>query len=209
MIAIDKTYILHYEPLVERKKYLDSVLPAISNNYEYIITSSDTDDNIYKNIDNYYKFDASILNRPITKNELSISITHLNVYQDILKNNYKLCLILEDDAILTEEAPVCLCKILNEDISHFDFIFLSTCCNIAFPKISDDYIQPCYASKCMCGYLVNNRKLEEVIGMSKPLSTNIDNHLNIIKDTLNLNFGSCEPPIIIQGSETKYRSNLR
>lgn len=208
-MMLDKTYIVHYEPLHDRKKYLDEVLPKISDNFEFITSSNATDIKISENINEHYKFNPNILNRVLPINELSVSVSHLKIYEDIVKNNYKLCLILEDDAILSENFSIIMTEILNENISHFDFIFLSTCCNIVIDKQNDNHIQSSDTSKCVSGYLVNGKKLMDVLSISKPISTNIDNHLNIIKETLGLNFGSCEPPIIIQGSETIYKSNLR
>lgn len=208
-MKIDKTYVVHYEPLTDRREYLEKVLSDITDNFEFIVSSKNTDGEISNNINEYYKYNPNILNRVIPVNELSVSISHLKIYEDILNKGHELCLVLEDDAIITENFNLVLNEILKEDITHFDFIFLSTCCGIVFEKQNDGHIQPCKASKCVSGYLINRKKIKYVLKASKPLSTNIDNHLNIIKEPLGLNFGSCEPPIIIQGSETKYKSNLR
>lgn len=208
-MKIDKTYIVHYEPLIERKKYLDDVLPKISENFEYIISNKETDNKVKNKLNEVYLYDKNILSRSLPINELSVSLAHLQIYEDIVLNNYNLCLILEDDAIIGENFNVTINEILQEGIDSFDFIFLSTCCDIVIEKQNEKHIQPSNISKCVSGYLVNNKKLKNVLEHSKPISTNIDNHLNIIKEPLNLSFGSCEPPIIIQGSETNYKSNLR
>lgn len=208
-MKIDKTYIVHYEPLIERKNYLDKVLPKISENFEYIISNEETDNKIKDMIDEVYVYNTNVLSRPLPINELSVSLSHLEIYKDIVLNDYNLCLILEDDAIINENFNLIINEVLQEDLESFDFIFLSTCCGIVVEKQNKKHIQPFNFSKCVSGYLVNNKKLKNVLEHSKPISTNIDNHLNIIKEPLNLNFGCCEPPIIIQGSETNYKSNLR
>jgi glycosyl transferase family 25 len=211
-MKIDKIYIVHYEPLVERKKYLDDILPILTkltNNYEYIISSKESDYEISKNIDRYYIFNSKHTTKPLSINEISVSISHLKIYEDIVKNNYNICLILEDDTTLTNNFVEKLTEVLKENLEELDFIFLSTCCDIVVNKQNDNYIQPFNYSKCVSGYLVTNKKLKKVLEQSKPFSTNIDNHLNIIRETIGLKFGVCEPPILIQGSETKYKSNLR
>jgi GR25 family glycosyltransferase involved in LPS biosynthesis len=208
-MKIDKTYVIHYEPLVERKQYLDAFLPSITDNFDFIVSSKETDDEMYINSKEYYNYNPTILNRILSISEISVSVSHLKIYEDILKNNYDWCLILEDDAVITENFNLIIKNILKENIADFDFIFLSTCCGIVFNKLNNGYVQSCPMSKCVSGYLVNRKKLKDVLSASKPISTNIDNHLNIIKEPLGLNFGSCEPPIITQGSETKYKSNLR
>jgi GR25 family glycosyltransferase involved in LPS biosynthesis len=206
---IDKTYIVHYEKLGERKAYLDSIIENISDNYEYIISNEETDKLLLEKIDRYYKYDPNILEREIKIGELNVSVTHLKIYEDILKNNYKMCLILEDDAVILDSYRKVMDEILNSDIEEYDFIFLSTCCGMVADRIKDSHIQDSLLSKCLTGYLINSKKVKDVIDLSIPISTNLDNHLNDIREKLNLKFGHCEPPIIIQGSETIYKSNLR
>jgi GR25 family glycosyltransferase involved in LPS biosynthesis len=207
-MKIDKTYIVHYEPLVNRRAYIDSIINNISDNFEFILSNPETDEKLRENLDYHYKHDPSVLTRVIPINELAVSVSHLRIYDDMLQNGYQLCLIIEDDAILKENFNESLTEILQEDIGHFDFIFLSTCCDIKIEKTNNLHIQNSPISKCVSGYLVNSKKLKEVIAESRPISTNIDNHLNDIKHKLGLEFGSCEPPIIIQGSETHYGSNF-
>jgi glycosyl transferase family 25 len=184
-------------------------LSGISSNYEFVVSNEKTDKAISDNLDQHYLFDKNILDRKMKLGEISVSVTHLRVYEDIIKNDYKLCLILEDDAILDQDFNDKLNRILSEQINEYDFIFLSSCCGLHVPKTNGNYIFKANTSRCACGYLVNNKKIKEVINNSIPISTTIDTHLNIIKGKLSLEYGWCEPTIITQGSENKYKSNLR
>ena len=67
-MKIDKTYIVHYEPLIERKNYLDKVLPKISENFEYIISNEETDNKIKDIIDEVYVYNTDVLSRPLPIN---------------------------------------------------------------------------------------------------------------------------------------------
>ena len=205
---IDKLFIIHYEPLIDRKKYLEPAITNLGFDYEFILMNSEKDIWIQNNIDNYYKFDPEVLNRKLNLNELSVSITHLEVYEKILRENYETCLILEDDAILNENFLEKL-NIVKDQISDFDFVFLSTCCNLRKGGDSDFKIYDSSTSRCNNGYIVKSSCLNRVLENSKKISLPIDWHLNYIKEISNLKFGWMEPPIITQGSETIYKSNLR
>jgi glycosyl transferase family 25 len=205
---IDKIYIIHFKPLNDRKKYLDTVIPSLGIDFEYVNMDFDTDNLIKDNIDNFYLFDEKILNRKLNLNELSVSVSHLNVYRKILNEHHKTCLILEDDAVLDNNFYDELNSI-KDDIKNFDFIFLSTCCGLTAKTIYGKKIFKSMTTRCTTGYIVNSNCLEKILENSKKISLPIDWHLNEIKDKSNLNFGWMEPKIITQGSETIYGSNLR
>jgi len=97
---------------------------------------------------------------------------------------------------------------MNEK-KDYDFIFLSTCCGLKKQKLGEKFLYDSELSRCVSGYIVNNKKLNEIIKLSTPISTPIDAHLNDIKNLLDLKYAWCEPPIINQGSENIYKSNLR
>jgi glycosyl transferase family 25 len=205
---IDKIYIVHFEPLTERKEYLDSILPSFNIPYEYYVSNNDTDQKILDNIDTHYKYDASILNRKLTKGEISVASSHVKIYKDILKKNYNFCLIIEDDAIFLDNFLESLENVMIESL-EFDLIFLSSCCNLRKFKNSNKFLYESDLSRCVTGYIVNSKNLHKIIEYSSPISTAIDTNYNIIKNKLGLKYAWCEPPIINQGSENKYKSNLR
>jgi hypothetical protein len=205
---IDNIYIVHYEPLKDRKEYLDSFLNKINIPFEFYLVNEKFDKNILENIDVHYKFNPTILNRKLNVGELSVSVAHIEIYKKILENDYQFCLIVEDDAVFEDNFLEVLPKIMGET-NDYDFTFLSTCCNLRKNKNGDKLLYESETSRCVSGYVVKKTKLNDVIKSSIPISTPIDTHLNVIKKELNLKYAWCEPPIIIQGSETKYKSNLR
>lgn len=208
MQFIEKIYVIHFEPLIERKKYLDGALNSFNIPYEYVINNLQTDTDIKNNIDKYYKHDTSVLKRGLELGELSVSISHLNVYRDILKKKLNYCLIIEDDAIFDELFKQKIDLIIQEK-EDFDFIFLSTCCNLNITKKSEKFLYESKTSRCTTGYIVNSVKLDNVLENSKQISLPIDTHLNYLKNIMDLKYAWCQPPIITQGSENVYKSNLR
>jgi GR25 family glycosyltransferase involved in LPS biosynthesis len=204
---VDKIYIIHYEPLIERKQYLDSVLPLLNIDYEYVLMNSKTDAEVLANLDDIYFYDEALWKK-MNLNEIGVSVFHLNVYKKILQENHKLCLILEDDAVLTNDFLDSLNK-LKSEIVDFDLVFLSTCCNLTSTPPLNKKISPSTTTRCTAGYLIYSECISKILASSKKFFLPIDWHLNYLQPICNLTFGWCEPPIITQGSETVYKSNLR
>lgn len=205
---IDKIYVVHLESLVDRKKYLDSILPNFNIPFEYYISNGETDKEILNNVDSYYKFDVSVLNRRLSDGEICVAATHIKIYNDILKNNYNYCLIIEDDAIFSENFYEKLIKIMEEK-EDYDLIFLSSCCDLHKTKTSDKFLYNSEKSRCVSGYVLNRKKLERMIELFSPISTTIDENFNFIKNKMDIKYAWCEPTVINQGSENTYKSNLR
>jgi GR25 family glycosyltransferase involved in LPS biosynthesis len=204
---IDKIFIIHYEPLYERKKYIDSIINNLKIPYEYIISNNETDLNY--NINDFYQENYSIWNRKLTIGEICVSINHFNVYQKILNNGYKNCLIIEDDAVFKDNFNIFENILSQLQNVKFDICFLSDCCNLHINEIEENnYIYEANSSRSVCGYIINIKCINKIL-KTLPFNAPIDWHLNIIKKDLNLIYYWTEPTIIGQGSEYKYESNLR
>ena len=205
---IDKIFIVHYEPLVERKSYLDSIIVNLDIPYEYLISNDESDSRITLN--NYYKFNESIFNRKLISGEIFVTINHFLIYEKILDNSYNNCLILEDDAILKDNFFEYFEKIIKElKEVKFDICFLSDCCNLHSNSIQNGkHLYQSETSRSACGYIINSNCLKKIIN-TLPFNEPIDWHLNRIRKDLNLKYYWSEPTIIGQGSENIYKSNLR
>lgn len=146
--------------------------------------------------------------RNISPQELAVSIAHLEIYRDIVRRNHKLCLILEDDAILDEKFFDNILLAINES-RQFDFTFLSSCCNLHAPRLKPGLLQDSLTSRSVCGYIVRSDNLEKVIRACEPFIDVIDWQLNHIRQELGLRYAWSEPAIVSQGSEKEYKSNLQ
>lgn len=207
-MKLDKIFVIHFEPLSDRKIYLDSILGSYNIPYEYIISNIDSDSK--SNIDDFYKVDLSIWNRELTIGEICVSINHFIVYDKISKGNYNNCLIIEDDAVFKDNFNLFIDKILIElENTDSDMCFVSDGCNLHSGFIeSNKHIYYSDTSRTVCGYIINAKCVDKVLD-SLPFSKPIDWHLNQIKEKLNLKYYWSEPTIIRQGSEGIYKSNLR
>ena len=206
-MIIEKMYIIHYRYLENRKKYLDEILNKLSIPYEFIINDKDSDDYKIKNIDKYYKYDSNVFNRRLSTPEICVTISHFDVYQKILNDDLENVMVVEDDAIFTDNFLDNLKKITDE-LNDFDICFISECCNLHIDNIDDRYVYESDMSRCTSGYILNRRNLKHIIN-TLPFQYPIDWHLNTVNDKIKLKYFWSEPCIVLQGSESIYKSNLR
>lgn len=203
-MSLDKIYIVHFEPLKERREFLTNALKKINYPYKFIINNLESDLKTYKEVDYYYKG-----NKKPSIGEYCAGISHYNIYKDIIDNDYDTCLIIEDDAVFCEDFDLILKQVLLES-KQYDFSFLSSCCNLHTEKTSEKWLYEVNSSRSVCGYIVNNSdNFKNLVFNFFPMTEVIDWYLYYIQAKFNLKYAWCEPPIITQGSETIYKSNLR
>ena len=209
MKTIDKIYIIHYNKLVDRKAYLKNEIPKLGISFEFIENSPETDEKIKSEINYWYKYREGVtVSVGMSLGEIGVSISHLYVYEDIINKGYDTCLILEDDAVLVDDFKDKLLVVLDE-INDYDFVFLSSCCNLNVEKSSEKILYEVETSRSVCGYIVQSKKLPKVLINSIPVFLPIDWYLNYIKKEMGLKYAWSQPILITQGSELKYKSNLR
>lgn len=209
MINIEKIFIIHFEDLVERKKYLDSNILLYKLSYKYISSNNQKDQQILQS-NALYKYNPNIYKRHLTKGEICVSIQHIHTYLNILQDNIRYALIIEDDAIFKDNFFDNLKMILSKLPSSFDICFVSECCNLHAAH-NDSIVPNIYSSptsRCVSGYIINSKSIPYILS-TLPFQYPIDWHLNMINKNNELNFYWSEPCIVDQGSEFKYKSNLR
>jgi GR25 family glycosyltransferase involved in LPS biosynthesis len=213
MIKIDKVFIIHYTKLEERKI---NILNQLKNNniinYEFI---DKYDREIVSNemINTYCYLDKTTLTIP----ECCVTIAHIETYKKIIENNYKFCLILEDDIILTDNFIDKLNKYLECIPNDIDLGFLVDGCgyhadNCGFYTGNITSSQIWYnipISRTVSAYLITNTACAKILTTIIPFHMPIDNQLNIEIKTHNLQSYWCEPTICTEGSTFFYRSSLR
>lgn len=131
-----KTYILHYKPLLERKKFLVSKLDSEFINYEFI-EEFDQEELSLENIKKdyicsekswlykleYLEVKGLASFRKLTNAEISLIYKHKKALELISKSKNEYELILEDDAIPVARYQKKLKKIFDYDAS-WDVLFI-------------------------------------------------------------------------------------
>jgi GR25 family glycosyltransferase involved in LPS biosynthesis len=220
---VEKIYIAHYTPLLERKKILLEELSKHSINADWIEAEPEEDD--LKN-----KYDSSLnwnvkisqLNlkekhekRILKKSEISLAFKHIKIYEDIVKNNIKSALILEDDVILDKEFIKKFNLYLHMTPKDWDFIFIGSGCNLRIEqnKIKNGvvaYLKEHPASKCTDSYIIKGPTAKKLLSTITPFTFAIDFELNYQMLKHDMKVYWWEPPIVSQGSQCgMFRSEIQ
>ncbi len=198
-----KIYIIHYEPLIERKTYLVNEFNKYSiTNYEFI-TSYDRNKIDFSIINQY--FDKKYNKNPISK---YITLAHIDLYTKISTEKDKLILILEDDAILCDDFHNKLNYYISQLPRDFECGFINNGCKL---HISSNLLKENKIwyfnqnTRTCCAYMMTKDfaiKLSNFIKPPYPIV--IDFYLIDVFKQLNANIYWAEPTIVSDGSETIY-----
>jgi len=209
-MKLDQIYISHYEKLTDRKVYFDKVISTntIFKGAQVVASNDEIDKQVLLN--NSYVDDRTVWHG-LKNSEICIAEQMFKIYRLIAKSNNDLCLILEDDFVLTENFNHYLNEFLNNLPNDFDCIFMSSCCDLK-PKhnnVVNKYFYEEETSRCTTAYLIKKETCEKILSIAN-YTAPIDWHLNFIKEKLGLKFYWTDPIIVLQGSEKDiYKSNLR
>ena len=154
--------------------------------------------------------------RRLSDTEISLVINHIKVLEDVVRNGYESVLILESDVIFEED----FIKRWNEEYidqvpKDWDVVILGSG-NSNHSKMKEGfttpltktegkriYYNPRFMVKCTEATLFTQsackRILEGIIPFHAPIDHEYDYHLSENR----LNVYMCEPPLVINGSETK------
>lgn len=146
--------------------------------------------------------------------QICITISHIEIYRKIVENNFKLCLILEDDAMLDVNFKEKLDLYLKTLPDDFDIGFLNDGCGVhANMNPNNHVIQDTiiwykvpYSRTC-CSYLITYDACKKLLESIIPFNLAIDHELNTQISKLNLMSYWAEPTIVTDGSGKIYSSS--
>lgn len=202
MNFIDKIYVVHYAPLKDRKEFMLKQFELFGIiNYEIVegIGRNSIDEDFINNFNKEH-------NTNLTAAVVAISITHVDIYRDIVKNNYKSCLILEDDAILCADFDIHFNNYMNTIPNDYDMAFINGGYRHVEHTTPDKIWYKEHTTNTCCAYIVTKKACEIIIPSILPFMGGIDQDLNPIIINHKLNVYWCEPTIVSDGSQ-KYGSS--
>ena len=208
-----KTYMIHYTPLIDRKKFFEEELAKQQVQYE-CITSHDKENLTDKDIS---KFKSSL-----NKKFISNFLKHLSAIEKISRSNNEINLIIEDDVILCDNFKEKMFKYYNELPSDFDFMFLGgepgkqwdVPSHMIQPN-KNCYKNPRFFTKTLDAYIINVKTAENVINYynqtpNNSLHIETDHWLNQYMKQHNSKVYWCYPRLVEHGSAIKFfKSSLR
>lgn len=201
-----KVFVLHYTPLVERKKHIENEMRRENMQFEFIL---DYDR------EQLTDADTSRFTDKVSLSEQSLVLKHLHALRKIVDANYEYALVLEDDINLDrgfKEKLEFYQGLLPED---WDMVFIGNGCNLHIPE--KDIIPGKFiykkghafpgATRCTDSMLISNkcaRAILEYIDSRQPeykIEYAADWLLNNVLRSLNANVYWTEPTIVTQGSQ--------
>jgi hypothetical protein len=216
---IDCVYVMHYSKLTERKLNLEKNIKEVGLDKYQIFWIEQFDRELItpELFSQNYKYNPSILPRPLTLPEIANGIAHNYIIQDIA-NNHNCSLILEDDVILkpnfTTYLENCIQK-LPQDWEIFniggDYKHEDGFANDPTPIQSDPYILTYDKCAMTCSYLLRNSGAKKISThhLFKPFSMPIDTTLCCICPDKNIQTYWCKPWLAYEGSKSSlYTTSL-
>ena len=197
--------VLHYTPLVDRKKKMIEQLNGY--NYKFIIEY----DREKLSKENLMKFDTDKLKMA----EISIFMKNIYAYNEII-NNYNYALLLEDDVILDDNFNDKFNTYIKELPTDWDMVYIGTCLNIHIDNKllkNNKHIYVGGGTRCGDGFMITKEAAKKIVNYFNSvdhIDLPIDHWLNIPIKELNLKVYWMEPNIVKQGSENNvYKSSIR
>ena len=220
-IKMIKIFTIHYKKLTERKINIINQLEKFGLQTEFV----DKFDRDILNDKNLYIFDSNKLGTKF-KASAAITLSHIYCFYNIsISNDYSYALILEDDALLSDNFLNQLNNYISQLPGDWDMVFIGDGCNLHIEKkdikpninIYKKCLYPTQwggdgATRCTDSYLVNKKcavnLCQYINTLSYKIDDNIDWWLNKVSRDNNFNVYWAEPTIVTQGTQNgKYKSS--
>lgn len=197
---IGKIFVIHYDKLVERKKYIKSFFNEnFITNYEFRnLWQRDSLTDVIKN--SYFKLNN------LNNAQICVTIEHIETYRNILENcadENKWFLILEDDAIFCDNFVNNLNFYMNcvpEDAEYLDI-------NDYSKLNSESLWSPQNATRTTCSYLIKKQTCKKILSTIVPFNHAIDHELNTQFRIHNIKNYWSNNSLIHHGSGSTYKSS--
>jgi len=212
---VDVIYIIHYTKLTERREHLEKIISesGLDRKFQIIwVTEFDREILTQEIIQENYKYDPNILQRPMTLAEIANGMAHNWVIRKIASEN-KLALILEDDIVFKPNflgnIETCL-KNVPEDWEaitlggHYDD-GTGYYSNDTDP-VDDSFqlVVPRKICTTVSCWLLTSKLAERIVRhpLFHPLKTPIDENLCYILPDVGAKIYWCKPWLAYEGSKT-------
>ena len=221
---INNIYIMHYTKLHERKKIMKNQLTSVLLNNITWIESFDRENLNSKQLNECYKYDSSIVPRPLTIGEKANHIAH-NFILEKIRDNDELSIVFEDDTIFKDDFIHHLYYVLHNLPNDFDLICLGgpteknvfpchsldKCTKIHFMSDEIDLFRPATPAPCtMSSMLVTNKGAEKLLSSQKmyPFSSPIDHSVWLASMEKDIKMYWVQPWITFESSKSDYYQNI-
>jgi|TARA_A100001201_G_scaffold59330_1_gene56803 GR25 family glycosyltransferase involved in LPS biosynthesis len=234
-INTEKIFVIHYTKLKDRKESMDSQLPKLEVEFQYMdkYDKEELNDEV---LSKYYNNDQESHNkkvrplwdvnvhsyRHLNEAELSCTIKHLEAIGEVSKQCTNHGLIFEDDALLSDNFSEVFNDLIEKTPKDWDVILMGEGCGDWFIQHKLQGKTPAYidnekgifkashpATNCAEAYLIKSKAAKKVYDSSVPFDLVSDWEIAYQFYKFDLNVYWWVPPIVNQGSKNgKYSSTL-
>ena len=207
-----KTYVLHYTPLIERRKHIENEMKRENIPFEFVFQYDR---------ENLTDAEHALFSGDISNSEKSLVMKHIITLYNIIRENHPYALVLEDDVILDRDFNEKLAYYISLLPPDWDMIFIGNGCNLHIPqneqqpgvfiyKKSTSYPG---ATRCTDSILISQKCARAIFNyLQMPgykITQAIDWLYNEVLHALNMNVYWTEPTIVSQGSESNmFKSSI-
>lgn len=146
---------------------------------------------------NYYRENGC---EPITDGQISCAVNHLNLYQYILDNDISNCLILEDDAVITEDHEY-IEKCLSSVPSNWKLLYLGYInYHPIYPNYSDSLVKfsanNYIVLDCTFGFAITKELASRLYEANKTINNTADGSIQRLIREQNIDVYAATPKIV-------------
>uniref|UniRef100_A0A6C0HXH0 Glycosyl transferase family 25 domain-containing protein n=1 Tax=viral metagenome TaxID=1070528 RepID=A0A6C0HXH0_9ZZZZ len=203
-----KIFVIHYKKLINRKIFIISQFEKYNiSDYEFIDIDRDE----------LYNYNISMFQQNYDNSQIAILLSHFYAYKQI-NDKYDNGLILEDDAVLSDNFTDILNKYIIQLPKDYDMLFIGNGCNLHIENhklISNQNIyEKCLyptswggdgASRCVDSYIISkkcaNKLCEYINNLEDKIKLPIDWWINVAARDNNFKVYWAEPTIVTQGTQ--------
>ena len=203
MLNIDKIYICHWSKLSNRKEKLIEHLSTLGiSDYEWVEVYDKDNWNLIEIVKQYTKiFEADENGRLHKISEISLLLKHCWILKDAYKK-YKSVLVLEDDAILTNDFINRFNNYKSQLPEDWDLAWVGTCCGLHAGIVNNQNVYRMNGSRCTHSFIISQKCIEKVVDSIEEFAKYpSDFFYNKLINKFNLNNWWFEPSLAIQNSE--------
>ena len=128
--------------------------------------------------------------------ELSLLLKHCDIWLDMKKNNIQNALILEDDALLSDNFVTLFNEYTKDINKDYDIVWVGSCCDLHANGASN--LIRTNSSRCTHGYMLNLKVVDVLLENVKYNNYPVDFYFNYIINKFNVNNYWMEPDLISQ-----------
>ena len=182
MIEDFKIYIVNLKHDIERKKnIINEIEKQNIKNYEIIeavagneLNEFELDTHTFKN-----KKNINPWNSKMSPSQIGCALSHIKIYKKFIDTEFKLALILEDDAIFLKNFKTTIKNLIIKNFKYRRQIMLLSEIKEFYPKaidFKDDYEIVDVANAFFThAYVINREAAQEIIKFNYPIKTVADN----------------------------------